>query len=118
MALSRVIARVQICIQRFGRCEGCTGWSFADCLPYFKKFERCDGTANSFRSNSGMVGVKAQPLDALNPLNAAFLEAGQQAGHHLSEDVNGFMQEGVSRFEMSVEKGYRSTSARAYLHLG
>ena len=22
--------------------EGCTGWSFADCLPYFKKYERRD----------------------------------------------------------------------------
>jgi choline dehydrogenase len=96
--------------------EGCTGWSYADCLPYFKKFERRDGPANDYRSNSGMVGVKAQPLDKLNPLNAAFLEAGQQAGHELSDDVNGYSQEGVSRFEMSVEGGYRSTSARAYLH--
>jgi len=94
--------------------EGCDGWSFADCLPYFKKFERRDGEANEYRSNSGMVGVKSQ--DELNPLNAAFLEAGQQAGHPLTPDVNGFSQEGVSRFEMSVEGGYRSTSARAYLH--
>jgi choline dehydrogenase len=94
--------------------EGCAGWSFADCLPYFKKFERRDGPANEYRSTSGMVGVKSQ--DELNPLNAAFLEAGQQAGHALSPDVNGFSQEGVSRFEMSVEGGYRSTSARAYLH--
>lgn len=30
--------------------------------------------------------------------------------------MNGFTQEGVSRFEMSVEKGYRSSSAHAYLH--
>lgn len=94
--------------------EGCDGWSYADCLPYFKKFERRDGPANEYRSNSGMVGVKSQ--DELNPLNAAFLEAGQQAGHSLNDDVNGFSQEGVSRFEMSVEGGYRSTSARAYLH--
>ncbi len=94
--------------------EGCTGWSFADCLPYFKKLERRDGPSNDFRSNAGMVGVKTQT--DLNPLNAAFLEAGQQAGHALSEDVNGFSQEGVSRFEMSVEKGYRSNSARSYLH--
>ncbi len=79
--------------------EGCTNWSFADCLPYFKKFERRDGAANEYRNNSGMVGVKTQ--QSLNPLNAAFLDAGQ---------------EGVSRFEMSVEDGYRSTSARAYLH--
>lgn len=94
--------------------EGCEGWSFADCLPYFKKSERRDGDANAYRNNSGMVGVKTQK--ELNPLNAAFLEAGQQAGHALINDVNGFAQEGVSRFEMSVEGGYRSSSARAYLH--
>lgn len=94
--------------------EGCTGWSFADCLPYFKKFERRDGPADAFRNDAGHVGVKAQA--ELNPLNAAFLEAGQQAGHALTDDVNGFRQEGVSRFEMSVEGGYRSTSARAYIH--
>jgi len=94
--------------------EGCSGWSFADCLPYFKKSERRDGPSNNFRSNSGMVGVKTQR--DLNPLNSAFLQAGQEAGYALTDDVNGFMQEGVSRFEMSVEKGYRSTSARSYLH--
>ncbi len=94
--------------------EGCVGWSFADCLPYFKKFERRDGLANDYRNNSGMVGVKTQ--HELNPLNAAFLQAGQQAGHELTDDVNGYRQEGVSRFEMSVENGYRSSSARAYLH--
>jgi len=94
--------------------EGCAGWSFADCLPYFKKFERRDGSADNFRNSSGMVGVKTQ--QDLNPLNAAFLAAGQEAGHAHTDDVNGFSQEGVSRFEMSVEDGYRSTSARAYLH--
>ncbi len=98
----------------WARVEGCTGWSHANCLPYFKKFERRDGPANEYRSNTGMVGVKTQT--ELNPLNAAFLEAGQQVGHALTEDVNGYAQEGVSRFEMSVEKGYRSSSARAYLH--
>ncbi len=94
--------------------DGCVGWSFAECLPYFKKLERRDGPGNEFRNNSGVVGVKTQ--QQLNPLNAAFLQAGQQAGHELTDDVNGFQQEGVSRFEMSVEKGYRSSSARAYLH--
>ncbi len=94
--------------------EGCTGWSYADCLPYFKKFECRDGMSNEYRSNEGMVGVKVQ--EQLNPLNAAFLEAGQQAGHALSSDVNGYRQEGVSRFEMSVANGCRMSSARAYLH--
>jgi choline dehydrogenase len=94
--------------------EGCTGWSFADCLPYFKKVERFQGNADTYRSDAGMVGVKTQ--NVLNPLNEAFLAAGQEAGYALVADVNGFRQEGVSRFEMSVEGGYRSSSARSYLH--
>jgi len=94
--------------------DGCAGWSYSDCLPYFKKFERFDGPGDAYRSNAGNVGVKKQ--QNLNPLNAAFLEAGQQAGYPLSDDVNGFMQEGVSRFDMSVEAGYRSSSSRSYLH--
>ena len=94
--------------------EGCTGWSFADCLPYFKKLERRQGNSDAFRSNSGMVGVKTQ-ID-LNPLNAAFLTAGKEAGYALTDDVNGCRQEGFSRFEMSVKGGYRNSSSRAYLH--
>lgn len=94
--------------------EGCSGWSFADCLPYFKRVERRDGEANAFRSADGFVGVKSQK--DLNPLNQAFLDAGQQAGHALTDDVNGYRQEGVSRFDMSVEGGYRMSSARSYLH--
>lgn len=94
--------------------EGCAGWSFADCLPYFRKFERRQGGANAFRGGEGPVGVKVQ--DTLNPLNEAFLQAGQQAGYALTEDVNGYQQEGFSRFEMTVEGGYRNSSARAYLH--
>ena len=94
---------------------GCKGWSFVDCLPYFKRSERWDGVADAFRSDSGMVGVKVQ--SDLNPINAAFLEAGRQIGHPFVEDVNGFAQEGVSRFDMSVEGGNRSSSARAYLHI-
>jgi len=73
-----------------------------------------EGPADEFRSNAGAVGVRRQR--ELDPLNAAFLEAGQQAGHVLTDDVNGYRQEGVSRFDMSVEKGYRSTSAREHLH--
>lgn len=94
--------------------EGCTGWSYADCLPYFKKVECFEGPADTYRSNAGVVGVKSQ--QQLSPLNVAFLKAGQQAGHPYTPDVNGYQQEGVSRFNMSVCGGYRSSSARAYLH--
>ena len=52
----------------------------------------------------------------LSSLNAAFLAAGQEAGFPLTEDVNGFQQEGVSRFEMSVNNSIRNSAAFGYLH--
>lgn len=93
---------------------GCRGWSFAECLPYFRRAERFEGEADAYRSKTGSVGVRRQ--ERLSPLNQAFLEAGKQAGHALVEDVNGYRQEGVGRFDMSVRDGVRSTSAREHLH--
>jgi choline dehydrogenase len=93
--------------------EGAEGWSWASCLPYFKKIE--NSTLNSdYRGQDGLIGVQRQ--EQLSPLNAAFLEAGQQAGWPLTDDVNGYQQEGVSRFEMSVKNGIRNSTAFGYLH--
>ena len=94
--------------------DGCNGWAFADCLPYFKRLESLEGAKEPFRSASGPVKVQQPPV--LGPLNQAFLEAGQQAGHTLVPDFNGFRQEGVGRFEMSVRDGVRSSASNAYLH--
>jgi len=100
--------------ERWAEDYGCSGWSFAECLPYFKRAERFEGEADAFRSDAGSVGVRKQ--QTLSPLNRGFVEAAQQAGHAYVEDVNGAHQEGVGRFDMSVEGGYRSSSARAHLH--
>lgn len=93
---------------------GCRGWSFAECLPYFKRAERFEGPPDAYRSDAGCVGVRKE--HELSALNAAFLEAGQQAGHVVVDDMNGYRQEGVGRFDMSVANGRRSTAARAHLH--
>ncbi|OAP46195.1 choline dehydrogenase [Sinorhizobium americanum] len=94
--------------------DGCDGWSFADCLPYFKRFERLEGAEGPFRSSDGKVKVKRQ--ENLGALNQAFLDAGKQAGHQEVSDFNGYRQEGVGRFEMSVGRGVRSSSSNSYLH--
>jgi len=94
--------------------DGCEGWGFADCLPYFKRFERLEGAEGPFRSSDGMVPVKRQ--ENLGALNRAFLDAGRQAGHEEVSDFNGYRQEGVGRFEMSVGRGIRSSSSNSYLH--
>lgn len=93
--------------------EGADGWSWADCAPYFKKIE--SSTVDSpYRGKNGFISAQRQ--EQLSPLNAAFLVAGQQAKFPLTDDVNGYQQEGVSRFEMSVRDGIRNSAAYGYLH--
>lgn len=93
--------------------EGAEGWSWADCAPYFKKIES-SVIKSPHRGQDGPI--RAQRQENLSPLNAAFLEAGQQAGFPLTADVNGYQQEGVSRFEMSVRDGIRNSTAYGYIH--
>src|SRR5204863_3335296 len=40
----------------------------------------------------------------------------QQAGHPLTDDVNGVRQEGFGAFDRTIRRGRRLSAARAYLH--
>ena len=53
---------------------------------------------------------------ATSPLFGAFFEAVQQAGYPLTDDVNGYRQEGFAAFDRNVHRGRRLSAARAYLH--
>ena len=50
------------------------------------------------------------------PLFDAFFAAVQEAGHPLTDDVNGYRQEGFAAFDRNVHRGRRLSAARAYLH--
>jgi choline dehydrogenase len=67
-----------------------------------------------YRGGDGPLKVTIHTAD--NPLFQASIEAGKQAGLGTTDDVNGFKQEGVSRFERSTFNGVRSSVARRYLH--
>ncbi|TNF89481.1 MAG: choline dehydrogenase [Gammaproteobacteria bacterium] len=90
-------------------------WSYAAVLPYFKRAERCldDDADERFRGRTGPLATVTGQLQ--NPLYEKFLEAGVQAGHTHSTDLNGFQQEGVGTLPMTVENGLRCSAARAYL---
>ena len=42
-----------------------------------------------------------------HPLHQAFLEAGSQHPIGVTDDVNGYKQEGIGHFDLSIDKGKR-----------
>lgn len=93
--------------------EGAEGWSYADVLPYFRKAETCERGANDYRGGDGPLNVHTG--DEENPLFNAWIEAGRQAGYPLTEDMNGYQQEGVGQMDMTIKAGKRWNTAQAYL---
>jgi choline dehydrogenase len=102
--------------ERWGADKGMEIWDYAHCLPYFKRMENCLAAdlGDPWRGHSGPLVLERGP--ATNPLFGAFFEAVQQAGYPLTDDVNGYRQEGFAPFDRNVYKGKRLSAARAYLH--
>jgi choline dehydrogenase len=100
--------------ERWKEDEAATGWGYADVLPYFKRAEGRDEGGNAYRGGDGPLSTSYGPLD--NPLHQAWLDAAQQAGYSLTEDYNGYAQEGFGRMDMTVRNGTRCSAAKAYLY--
>ena len=102
--------------ERWASDEGMSTWDHAHCLPYFKRMETCLAAAagDPFRGKSGPLVLERGP--ASGPLFDAFFESVQQAGYPLTDDVNGYRQEGFAKFDRNIHRGRRLSAARAYLH--
>jgi len=100
--------------ERWGADPGMDRWDYAHCLPYFKKMETCLAGADEWRGGRGPLLLERGPAD--NPLCGAFFDAVQEAGYELTEDVNGYRQEGFAAFDRTIYRGRRLSAARAYLH--
>jgi len=92
---------------------GLHDWSYAKCLPYFKKSETRANGADDYRGGDGPLHVSTGKCK--NPLYNAFIEAGKQAGYPYTADMNGYQQEGFGPMDMTVHKGRRWSTAMAYL---
>ena len=99
--------------ERWATEPGLEQWDYAHCLPYFKRMETCREGADEYRGRRGPIVLERGP--ATGPLSAAFFEAAQQAGYELTDDVNGYRQEGFGRFDRTIHRGRRMSATRAYL---
>ena len=92
---------------------GCTGWGWADVLPWFRKAEDSDRGACEYHGTGGPLTTTRRMLPHV--LNTAFLEAGVQAGWPHTDDFNGPQFEGVGGYDSTIRGGQRCSAARAYL---
>jgi len=100
--------------EKWGAEPGMEHWDYAHCLPYFKRMETCTAGADAWRGGDGPLWLERGP--ARGPLFEALFAAVQQAGLPLTDDVNGYRQEGFAPFDRNIRKGRRWSAARAYLH--
>lgn len=92
---------------------GNDGWSYSEVLPYFVKSESSEIGEAPFRGKSGPQHVSRVRIDS--PLTDAFIKAATQVGIPFNSDLNGERQEGVGHCQASQRKGWRYSTAAAYL---
>jgi choline dehydrogenase len=92
---------------------GNAGWGYADVLPYFIKSECNQRGAVPFHGGAGPL--KVSDIATKHELIEAFVEGAQQIGVPRTEDFNGAQQEGAGYFQLNTWKGWRCSTAKAYL---
>ena len=95
------------------RQAGCTGWSYEDVLPYFRKAEDNDTWDNRYHGKGGPLGV-SQPSAPL-PICEAYFAAAAQMGIPRNPDMTGEKQDGVGYYQLTQRNVRRSSASVAYL---
>ncbi|WP_428929571.1 GMC family oxidoreductase [Marinibacterium sp. SX1] len=93
---------------------GNTGWGWDDVLPLFKRHEDYAEGADALHGAGGELRVERQRLAW--PILDSFRDAAVQAGIPATEDFNRGDNEGVGYFRVTQRRGWRWSSARAFLH--
>jgi choline dehydrogenase-like flavoprotein len=92
---------------------GCTGWSFDDVLPYFKRAEDQERGADDLHGAGGPLGVGDMRIS--REICERFIDAAEEAGVPRTDDFNGARQDGVGYFQLTTRNGLRCSTAVGYL---
>ncbi len=94
---------------------GNDGWSYLECLPFFRKLESDEDYSGDFHGKDGPVPVRRHHRETWPPAQEAFYQACIAAGHLDYPDVHEPDSTGVSlRAENNID-GVRMSMALAYL---
>ncbi len=92
---------------------GNPGWSWDDCLPYFRKLENNDLGAGATRGTEGPLN--ATSIKTPHPLVEGLIGAAGALGLPHVRDFNTGDQEGVGYYQLTTRNGRRCSTAVAYL---
>ncbi len=92
---------------------GCTGWGYADLLPYFLRSEDQAHGASAYHGAGGPLRV--EDLRHLHELSRSFVDAAAAWGVRPTGDFNGAEQEGVAPYQVTMRRGRRWSVADGYL---
>lgn len=93
--------------------SGNTGWDYATVLPYFRKSECQSRGADDYHGVDGPLHVS--DLRLRREIAERFIDAAKYIGIPGNSDVNGKDQEGVGYFQQTAFKGFRCSTAKAFL---
>ena len=95
---------------------GCTGWSYREVLPFFKRAEDNERFSNDVHGTGGPLGVSDQRYT--HPLTMDWLKACQGIGIPYNDDFNSGSQAGCGLYQVTMRDGRRSSASVAYLRPG
>ena len=95
---------------------GCTGWSWEDVGPLFRRAETYENgdKADEYRGDNGPLSVSDTTVT--RQIVDDWLTSAVNAGYKRAKDYNGADQEGVSLFQLTTRNGRRCSTAVAYLN--
>ncbi|WP_158930546.1 GMC family oxidoreductase [Acidisphaera sp. S103] len=92
---------------------GNAGWSYDDCLPYFKRAEHQTCGRDDYHGTDGPLCVSDVARN--DPISEAFVNAAVACGIPRNDDFNGAVQDGVGYHQTTTRNGRRCSTAVGYL---
>lgn len=90
-------------------------WTFANCLPAFKRLENDLDIRNEWHGQDGPVPLRRHTPEELVPWQRAFMEAARELGFPRCDDHNAPDARGYGPHAMNKIDGVRMSAARCYL---
>lgn len=93
---------------------GCTGWSYDDVLPFFRRSEDQERGEDAFHGVGGPLAVS--DMRVRRDVCDAYIAAAEELGIPRNDDFNGPAQEGAGYFQLTARNGRRCSAAVGYLN--